>query len=656
MQRQRSARRPSKSYVLRILVLLVACTTGLPASAAEADVGRATQIIKTSELQAGMTGYGLTTFEGARVERFDVKVLGVMRGWSPQGDIVLIEMSGPLVEKTGTVAGMSGSPVYVDDRLLGAVSYGFYFAQIPLAGVTPIEEMLVARELDQAPRRGDRGERKASIRRHLRAESAALADVLRSRRLPDRALVDRVVSRMVVPLSMRGSPGSGGLDGLPPAVRARFPEAAPSSMAPLPTPLAFGGVSPAAFGMLNPMLQAVGFVPVQAGVTALGAGGGEEIPIAPGVPVGVVLVSGDLDISGMGTLTMVDGNRVLAFGHPMFGTGESDLPLAVGRVQAVVPSMLHSFRLTTADRVVGRLTQDRDSAVVGRLGERAPVFPCTVTVKGQREITFRYEVAGYWETAPMLAFWTTLLSASRWEIGENMYTVRVRSSISLQDRPEPIVLENRYAEYMPQTPFFELVWMPLAALTLNPFEELQLASLDVDVEVEAGLRAAVIESVRVGHRTVEPGGKIEIFVKLKEFQGDEHVKKIELDVPKDAQAGAVAQILVCDGITELMIRMSQDPGLFGPRDLAGLIEAIQLIPSNSHVFAHATFLRRGVRYEGAPMPTLPSSVFHMLNAGTESGATTPLVKEVAASVPTPWVVEGGAELTVEVREGVGNRY
>ena len=631
------------------LLVPIACAALLAAQGGEPDAGEPVRIMKVEQVRPGMRGYGLTTFKGAQVQRFEVEVLGVMRDqWTPpQGTIVLVRMFSRVLEEAGVVGGMSGSPVYIGDKLLGAVAYGWSYSKIPLAGVTPIEEMLVARDIDRAAAPSHRGGRKAATRGHLRTQSAVILDALRSGKPPDGEALSQVLGRMVVPLFMQTRPGTYAPDIVPPPAHPMFQNPPAAAMAPLPVPLAIGGVGPEVFGALVPMLRMGGFVPVPAGVPAEG---GEEIEIAPGAPIGAVLIAGDMDVSAMGTLTMVDGDRVLAFGHPMFGSGESNYPLALGRVQTVVPSLYHSFRVSTVDRVIGRITQDRESAIVGRLGQHAPMFPCTVTVKGARDVTFRYKVAGYWETAPFLAYYATAASVYRWEGAGNLVTVKARSRISLKGRKEPIILENQYAGLTPMGPALGLVWLPIEMMVLNPFQEMEVAGLEVELEVEQGLRAAWIESVRTSHREVAPGEKINLFVRLKEFQGEEHLKKIEVQVPPDAKPGSVVQVHVSDSLTELALMIDEDRGFFEPKDLAGLIANIERLPHSTHIFARASFLKRGVRYGGVAMPDLPSSVHKMLSTDPEAGVVVPLSSEVKTHLETPWVIMGSGRVSVVVRE------
>jgi len=637
------------SCALAVLALLP-LRPAIGADEADGAPRPAPEIMKVSEVRAGMRGYGLTTFQGARIERFEVEVLGVLNGWAPQGHIVLIAMSGIGLEETGTVAGMSGSPIYIDGKLLGAVAYGFYFCKIPLSGVTPAEEMLVALDIDRQGSESDRPARKAARRLDLQARSRRVLEQIRSGATAPPEARRAALLRMTLPPCIAPPATTWPADQMPQSVRSMLGGAPAAGMSLLPAPLMIGGLRPEAFTELTGMLGEVGLFPVQAAPVSGVAGDAEQIPLAPGAPVGYVWVSGDLDISGMGTLTMLDGDRVLAFGHPLLGTGESDFPLALGRVQTVVPSLQHSFRLSSADRIIGRLTQDRDSAIVGRIGERSPMLPCTVTVRGVQEVTYRYEVAQYWEMVPLLAFFVTSASAERWEGYGNLFTVTGKATIRLKDRPEPIVLENVHCSMDPAYPAFELVWMPLEALVLNPFQEVELESVDVDMTVTPGLSAARIESVRAERNEVEPGETLGISVTLLQFQGGEHVRRLELEVPREAKPGSALNILVGDARTRALMDMSADPGLFNPRDMAGLIEALEHLPRNTGLFAHGSFVSTGVRYEGVPMPDLPGSVLHMMGRGTQSGVVTPLRGDVRTQIDTPWVVSGSRSISVTIKD------
>ena len=614
-----------------------------------ADAPARPAIVPVAEVKPGMKGYGLTAFQGSKVEKFDVEVLGVIRGWSAQGAVVLVKLTAPPLEQAGVIAGMSGSPIYIGDRLLGAVAYGFYFTKIPLAGVTPAEEMFVARELDHNAPGPGAGAKKAALRDALRARTEAALGILRAERASPELARERALKLMLAPLAADRRAISWGVEEMPENVRPLLAACGQASLAPLPVPLAVGGIGRRDYESVAPLMMAGGFMPVQGGAAA-SPGGPDEAKIEPGAPVGAILMSGDIDLSGMGTLTAVDGDRVLAFGHPMFGSGETNLPLAVGRVEAIVPSSMFSFRLSSTGRVIGRLTQDRDSAIVGRLGEQAPTFPCTVRVQGARDTTFHYSVAGHWQVSPMLAFYAAYLSAVRWEGEGNLMTMKATSRISLKGREKPIVLQNLYAEQSLMPLAFAQVMEPMQMLTLNPFQDVEITGLDLDLKVEQGFQLARVESVRVDRTAARPGEKVIIWITLRQFHGPEQVRKMEIEVPRDALPGTTAEIQVCDSFTARMMDISHDPGFFDPKDMEGLIANIEKLPPSTHLYVRGSFVKRGLRYKGLAMPALPSSATSIIVFGTESGQATPLVEDVKTDLETPWVVVGGEGVAVVVKK------
>jgi len=238
MRRMLAPRRPPLGWrVLGVAALFAVLAAGGVLAQGTRD---GLQIMKLSEVRAGMKGYGLTTFRGTKVERFDVEVLGVLRGWAPQGALVLVRMRSPVLDETGTVAGMSGSPVYLEGKLLGAVAYGFWFCKVPLAGVTPVEEMLVVNDIDLADRQADRRGRKALHRRVLRERARGLLEELKRGELATPVERERALSRMVAPCR----PGRRPLwpaSGLPEHVRSLLPQE--GALAPLPLPLAVSGTA-----------------------------------------------------------------------------------------------------------------------------------------------------------------------------------------------------------------------------------------------------------------------------------------------------------------------------------------------------------------------------------------------------------------------------
>jgi hypothetical protein len=633
-----------RGFILRLILLSVCwswpalCIEGQPA------------VMPVSQLRPGMTGHGLTCLTDGPPQTFQFDVLGVMKGAFPKGDVILIRMRGPIINEAGIIAGMSGSPVYIDGKLVGAVAYGFPYCRIPLGGVTPAEEMLQVREIGQSSGPAEQVLARAQALETRRRTVAELGKLLAAwPDDPESVLrIRQAIVQATVPAILKAG-GRASVHGiLPPAISSLLPEGAGPELRPLPVPVAVSGMGRDCAPLLS-LLGEGGFMPVQ-GMAGDVTEARQDQPLEPGVPIGAVFIRGDMEVAGMGTLTWTDGERILAFGHSLLDAGEVDIPLAAGRVRAVVPSLNNSFRLTNCGPVVGRITQDRQSAILGELGRPAPMFPCRVHVRGTVNEDYAYQVAGYWKMAPFFAFMAVSASSERWEGSSTPYTMRARSRIKVSGLPEPLVLENTYSNYSVVPPGLELVEAPLTELLLNPFKEVHVEALDYDLEVKQGFETATIESVWADRTTARPGSEVTVFVRLRQYRGAEVTRKVQLRVPQTAKAGSQVQILVCDAATDRMTEEQLDPGFFAPESLEALAAALRRMEPNRNLVVRASFVQRGIRYGGQAMPGLPPSALSLLESNPSEGRVTPLVTDSRQSVETPWVLSGSQSLSITVEE------
>ncbi len=623
----------SRGALVGILILL--CLVS-------ATVRAQVDIMPSSEVRAGMKGHGMTTLADGPPQRFDFEVVGVMRGYFPKGDMILIRMSGPVIDEAGIIAGMSGSPVYIDDKLVGAVAYGWHYSQTPLAGVTPFPEMMQVTEIDDEAARRDEAEPRQTARRRLEERLRRAADLVSEaptdldsvREVRHRILVD------AVPQVFKGEPALVPQDLLP--------EGVSPFIRPMRIPVALGGPGAGAASMRS-LLRTAGMMPVQSVARGTDQADADQ-KVEPGVPVGAVFISGDMDIAGMGTLTWTDGERVLAFGHPMFEAGTVDYPLALGHVQAVVSSFDNSFRLTSSGRIVGRISQDRQSAIFGRLDEQAATFPCKVKIDGIVDETYDYSVAGYWDTAPFFAFYAVAASSERWESAGNPYTVRASARIKIKDHDEPLDLSNVYTGYSVLPPSSDLIEAPLTTILLNPFRDAEVESIDYDLDVSHGIRAAEIESAWLDRSEAAPGSEVTVFVRIREYRGEETVRRLKLRIPEDAEPGSQAQILVANAMADRMVQRGMDPGYFTPLTFEQLMERLGEMEANTSIVLRAAFLQQGVRYGGNAMPALPESALALLQGDGSAMPAQRLMQDVRQVEDTPWVLSGSQTLTLTIDE------
>jgi hypothetical protein len=589
-----------------------------------------------------MCGYGLTVFEGTKIEKFRFEVVGIVRSWAPKGRVILVRLEHPRLEKTGVIAGMSGSPLYLDGRLLGAVAYGFPFTQVPLAGVTPASEMLVVADIArEADERDNRAKWRASLTDELESLGSGGDDLYRNAHR-----VREKILRLLLTVPGWGEESGDGnsyFDGR--LSREVSFGGRTMAMVQSPIPLSIGGVGMGNYERIAPLMRLRGFELVQAGSTE--ASWPADVGLKAGMPIGVSLLSGDIDVAAMGTLTFIDDGRIVAFGHGMQGLGRTCLPLAIGNVQAVVPSTFASFRLTTTGEVVGSLVQDRQAGVVGCTETDAPVFPCRIRVKGVRDEEFNFKVAGHWQLAPELTFYAASLAALRWEEAARN-SVRTSARIYLEGRERPVQMQNLYADTAPQQAAMEQILVPMKSLMLNPFQAVDISRVEMDFRVEDDISAARIVSARIDRTEVRPGEAVTIVIALRKFRGGQVERQITMEVPEDIKPGSEMHFQVCDASTMFLTTIFNDPGLFDPQSFEGLISALESLPQNSRLYVITSYTRLGVRYRGRPMPALPPSVTNMFVGGTEFGQTRPLVESLTEFVDTPWVVSGGADVAVRV--------
>jgi hypothetical protein len=556
------------------------------------------RIMPVSEIRAGMVGEALTVFSGTKPEPFKIRVVSVVHNFLPQQDVILIKAEDQRVAFSGIAAGMSGSPVYIDGRLIGAVAYAWSFAKEPLAGVTPIETMLAE---------GDRP------RRSTAAEMEA-GDLVNGP-MPTVALRD---------------PGSD----------------ARSSLLPVAVPLSISGLSPGALGELELALKPYGIIPVRAG-----GGGGSRIPVAeqprisPGSAVGVLLIRGDMNATAMGTVTWVSGNRLLAFGHPMFGVGEVNLPMVTGEVHTFISSQASSFKLATPLVEVGTVVQDRPSCIVGDLSLRAPMMPVTVRVSapGMAPRTFNAEVARAKRLAPALAAAVLSTAIAGAEPDQADMAVALTTRVGVHGMPP---IEMRDETFSPEGLSPRLLSnlrgvRAMSDLVNNPFSPVGIDRLDFDVSIVFRKDYAEIVGVALPGDEIEAGGSVPLKVTLRPFAGREYVETISVPIPARL-AGQQVRLEVASGA---LVR----PDVARPEDLAGYIKAMKTYYTASSIVVSMSLPEDGASMRGHLLPNLPPSALDTLRTarGTRRADTYHLAERTVFASARP--VAGRQDLVVDVR-------
>ncbi len=583
-----------------------------------------------NDVRPGMKGKGQTVMVGTKLEEFGAEVLGVMKGVSPGRDMVLCRLTGCNLEHAGIIQGMSGSPISIDGKLLGAVAFAWEFAKDPIAGVTPFSQMV------QYVRSNDK-------------RIAAEADL--PGQAPARAAgLDRL-------WRLDGAEGPSLADAGPMAVAA----GGLAGMRPIATPLAASGFTPRALALLSERFQPIGLAPMAGGKAPDKVIQEEgDKPLVPGSPLSIAMVTGDFDLSGIGTVTHVEGDRVYGFGHPMFSLGACQFPMMTGYIHTVYPRASVSMKMGSPLKVVGVLDTDVSTGIAGRLGLKPDMIPLSVKVKTGHYAetrTFKVEIVREPYLLPSLVM-SVLTNAVDTEgnLPEEL-TARLEATIRVKGF-DPIHIEDtvsgpRYSGANGPVAMFGPVAGIVNMLARNAHAPIRIESIDCSVDVVAGRTVASVESVRLASDRVEPGQTLRAYATLKPFKGDRKVVEVDIPLPADFPEGA-HEATVSDMAGSLRRRFRNEPQLLEPRDVDGVLRAIraQIDLSRTTLSIHVAAPDRGVAVQGQALPNLPGSARAVFTSG-RSTADPAVRADLVGSVETPWVIEGAQVVKFTVAKDTG---
>jgi SpoIVB peptidase S55 len=615
---------PPRPPGLLLAGLLAGATLSSTATARAEGPGPA--ILPLAEVRPGMEGEGRTVFEGATITSFRVRILGVLENAvGPRHSLVLARLSGGPLAETGVIAGMSGSPVFVDGRLLGAIAYAFPFGKEPIAGITPIAEM-IASSNPAAPRA-------ASARLRLPSQTAALAAPL------DRDAVAAAFARpqpALVAGAFRGEALPQGLAG--------------ATLHPLALPLVFSGFEPDTFAWARGVFASMGFAPVMGGGAA-GSSPGPVPDIAPGAAIGVSLVEGDLDLSVSGTVTHIDQGRVYALGHPFYNLGPTQFPLRKAWVHAVFPSLQVSWKIASALDAIGTLDQDRTTAVSGRLGPLPRMMGVVVRLRSSRasERVFRFRVAQDELLTPLVTYVSLLSVLQGHERAFGAATLRVEARLALAGGRE-VRFEDVVASEQPAQAAAAVVAGPLAVLAANDFERVAVDELELTVDaVEGRETATLVRAWLDAPLPLRPGSVVPLRVQLRTRRGETLTETLSLEVPASATGGSYT-LLIADASTMDQIEQREMRQAFAPRDLDALVRALNKLRPGNRVYARLTRPAGGAVVGGEYLPALPSSVLSVLSSADQGTSVVPLPSAPVwqGEIRAPRAVTGWRQLSVPV--------
>jgi SpoIVB peptidase S55 len=558
-----------------------------------------------------MKGVGRTVFSGTRVDEFQVEVLGVLDNIGPKQSLILARLSGGPLAQTGVLQGMSGSPVYIDGRLAGAVAMGFAFSREPIAGIRPIEDMLRV-EGPQAP--------------------ARLA---------------------------RATPWDGRIDRLVPPREDVL--AAGERMVDIATPVSFGGFTRATIEHFAPQLRSLGLEPRQ-GLSAGGKLGpqlGNPSALEPGSMISVQLISGDLSIGADGTITQIDGNRVYAFGHRFLSVGSTELPFARAEVLTLLPNLSTSFKISSPREWMGTITQDRSVAVAGELGRLAATIPVSISVTDRstnaaKPSNYQLRMVNDRVLSPFLMQMAVFsaIDATERTMGESSFSVN--GEVEFEDGSAPILLNNMYSGDFGLAAQVSLATaVPVAYVMQSGFPALQLKRVNLNIESFPRKRQLQIDQLWSSRREVRPGESVDLTVVLSGENGLELTRTVSYKVPVGAPTGPL-QFTAADAnvinVTEYRQLVATPP-----RSPAQLVQFMNALRANTKAYVRVWRTEPAYDVHGETLPDPPPSAAMILARTQASLSATPAlpnsrVAELEVPTSADMVISGSKTIQVEVKD------
>jgi SpoIVB peptidase S55 len=607
----------------RLIIALVGCV-----ALGVASLPAAGPYFPVEDIKPGMEATGLTVWQGDRVEEFKVHILGVLRNViGPRRDLILARLEGGPLAQTGVIAGMSGSPVYIDGRLAGAVSYSLgAFSKEPLAGITPINEMIDAANLD-APRPP------VGVRARLELPMTmdSVASAMRASFSWVRPFAERPSDVQV--LSQVSADVNGQVATL---------------LRPIATPLVLGGFGSEMADFLSGAFRDFGFMPM-AGAAAADTAPSSSTGLKPGDPVGVNLLSGDFNMGATGTVTEVVGNKIYAFGHPFYNLGPIQFPMTKAYVHALLPSLTASMKIATTGDVIGTVSQDRATTIAGTLGSAPAMVPVTLSLQSDRGFkkSFQFQVVNDQVFTPLFTYAAMLSTLGSYERETGAASFSVKGSVGVKSHND-IQIEDLFAGDRAAVNASASVMAPLAFLLGNDFEPIDIQHVELTIESAEQPKTATIERVWLDEMHPKAGMRVPLKVLLRTYRGDEVVRTVPVDIPSNASGSL--QVMVSDGsrLAQWERREVRQPT--EPRSVPQMIRALNTARKNNRLYVRLLASDAGAVISGEPLSALPPSVLGVLEADRSNGDFVPLRTATLGQwdLPAEYAVAGVRTLTINL--------
>ncbi|MBM4055412.1 MAG: hypothetical protein FJ264_12255 [Planctomycetes bacterium] len=566
------------------------------------------------EIKPGMKGYGKTVFSGDDIEIFSVEVLGVLKNWETKSDLILVKMTGSPLEETGVIAGMSGSPVYINNRLIGAVAYGWSFSKEAIAGVSPINEM-------------------KNTLLNLPEENNSKLFPFPEWELP---LPPENNSEITPQTSL-----------FPTREETPNHQAKEIKITPILSPLAMSGFPGKAMEDMKPFFSSYGLYPLQGGSCA-SPSVQKPMKLVPGASVAAVLVRGDLNAAVVGTVTYAEGDNIIAFGHPFLHAGTTNIPMATAYVYAILSSQSNSVKMASPVEILGQINQDRRSGIAGTIGKFSRMIPCHIEVDGARNVEYNFEVVDSKLLTPVLVLMAAqgAVAATEKKLGERCVGIRLLAKIDGCEKP--LVLQNIYYEYNQTWFSLDTIAQRFAMVLNNQFQEVAVNEIDMKINITDSRQTASIDALQIKKQYAQPGDELSVNVLLKPYTGNDICETIKIKVPEDALPGNLLEITACDAKFSQSLDMGRSAGKHLPVNFEQLLDYASDMEKNNNLIVRILLSKNGLTYKGEGLPSLPPSIFSVLTHTGQSGIG-PLMGEIITKVPTKYVLNGRQSIQILVK-------
>lgn len=582
-------------------------------------------IMPAEEVKPGMRAVCRTVFQGTTIEEFELEILEIIENYAPRNDVYLVKLTSPNALKTGVVSGMSGSPVYIDGKLIGALAYRFgTFTKEPIGGVTPIQQMLSILEKEKS-------------RTQERAMSAVPQE------FPFELVLNFSQSQTELENEFISYVSQGRLTG-----------GTGNVLQPIRLPISVSGLNPDLRPKFSTIMEKMGQQLVQGGSSRGSVD--ESIPILPGSAVAGIIIDGDVNVSATGTVTWVDEDKILAFGHPFLGSGPISVPFAPAKILTTISSEYNSYKMSQSGKIVGTIHQDRTSGIMGVLNETPEMIPLTLKYISpfDEEYDFNFRLAEDKTVSSIVPYymWMALYNAVySARMGAGNYNTTLSGQIHIADHDD-IILDNFFAGTSEGEDASASTMEPallISALMNNKFLVPKIESIDLELRSTLGNNSATIEQAWYDKAQVKPGESIDFNIFIRPYQRELVKLSQKIDIPENLESGIYTIVIGGAGFIT-RVENSLAPGKFQPHNFSHLVKLLNQRRKNNILTVQLRKPENGKIIYDQEFTGLPPSVLRIMNSKKTDNKTGKLhdVTIVEKQMQVDWDLDGGQLIRIYV--------